>query len=72
MRKMLLAATLAMLASSSVGCITPIYSGDRTERTQQLIDTSENLRAAKNTWSRVWFLDQPDHCVPERMHGGIM
>ena len=46
MHKLLLAVSLGLLVSAGVGCITPAYSGDPDRRTQQLLFTSENLRAA--------------------------
>ena len=72
MRKLLLIAVLAMLLSSSVGCIIPAYSGDPNRRVPQLIWTSENLRQNLDTWERMWFLDQPSHMEPYRVHGGII
>jgi hypothetical protein len=72
MRKLLLAGMLGLLTCTSIGCIIPAYSGDPARRTQQLIYTSENLRSILDTWERVWFLDQPDHCIPYRTHGGII
>jgi hypothetical protein len=72
MHKLLLAISLGLLVCACVGCITPAYSGDPAHRTQQLLYTSENLRAAMDTWERVWFLDQPDHMTPYRTHGGIL
>jgi hypothetical protein len=41
-------------------------------RTDQLIFTSEDLRALLLTWERIWFLDQPDHMTPQRVHGGVI
>ena len=72
MRRLLLAGLVGLSLSSSVGCIIPAYSADPARRTQQLIFTSENLRAALNEWERIWFLDQPSHLRPDRMHGGII
>jgi hypothetical protein len=72
MRKLLLAAVLGMLLSSSVGCIIPAYSGDPNRRTTELIWTSENLRLLLDQWERLWFLDQPDHMTPYRTHGGLI
>ncbi len=72
MRKLLLAAVLGMVLSSSVGCIIPAYSGDPQRRVPELIYTSENLRQMLDTWERIWFLDQPSHLTPYRMHGGII
>ena len=72
MRKLLLAVLAAVSLSTSVGCLTPIYSGDPARRTQQLINTSENLRMFLEDWERVWLLDQPSHMSPHRTHGGLM
>jgi hypothetical protein len=49
-----------------------MYSGDPIRRAQQLIYTSEDLRAITDEWERIWFLDQPSHMTPWRTHGGIL
>lgn len=72
MRRLIVATLLCMALSTSVGCILPIYSGDPGRRTQQLIYTSEDLRNLLLEWERFWFLDQPDHMTPQRVHGGII
>jgi len=72
MRRLLLATILGCCLSASVGCFMPIYSSDPATRTQQLIFTSENLRAALEEWQRIWFLDQPSHMTPYRTHGGVI
>jgi hypothetical protein len=72
MRRIFYTALLCVLLSTSVGCFIPIYSADRARRTQQLIFTSEDFRALLNTWERFWFLDQPDHMTPQRVHGGVI
>lgn len=72
MRKLFLALALSTVIASTVGCIIPAYSGDPARRTQQLIFTSENLRNLLNEWERIWFLDQPDHMMPYRTHGGVI
>jgi len=72
MRRLLLAGLLATSIGSSVGCITPAYSGDPTRRTQQMLYTSEDLRQALDEWERFWFLDQPSHMSPFRTHGGVI
>ena len=72
MRRCLIAAILGLLISSSVGCILPAYSGDPARRTQQMIYTSEDLRALSDQWERFWFLDQPNKLTPIRTHGGII
>jgi hypothetical protein len=72
MRRLIAAALLCVVISTSVGCFIPIYSADRVRRTEQLIFTSENLRMMIEEWERFWFLDQPDHMTPYRTHGGII
>jgi len=72
MRKLLLAAALGAMLSTSIGCIIPAYSGDPQRRVPELIHTSENLRQILDEWERIWFLDQPSHMTPYRMHGGII
>ena len=72
MRTLLLATLVGLSISASVGCILPAYSGDPGRRTQQLIFTSENLRALMEEWERIWLLDQPSHMRPHRTHGGII
>jgi hypothetical protein len=72
MRKALLAVLLSLLVSNSVGCIIPAYSGDPERRTRELIVTSENLRLFLDEWERTWFLDQPSHCTPYPVDGGVM
>lgn len=72
MRKVLLTIVTAVSLASSTGCLIPIYSADPGRRAQQLIYTSENLRALLNEWERIWFLDQPSHMTPHSTHGGII
>ncbi len=72
MRRLLLAGLVGLSLSSTVGCFIPAYSADPARRTQQLIYTSENLRALLNEWERIWFLDQPSTLRPDRIHGGII
>lgn len=66
----------ALLVCSSclpmVGCVLPIYSANPSKRAEQLIYTSENLRALVQEWERFWFLDQPNHMTPFRVHGGVI
>jgi hypothetical protein len=72
MRRLVCAALLGLVLSGGVGCFLPIYSADPAVRTQQLIFTSENMRAFLLEWERIWFLDQPDHMTPHRTHGGVI
>ena len=72
MRRIFYALLVCACLSSSVGCLIPIYSADRPRRTRQLIFTSEDLRQMLNQWERIWFLDQPNHMNPQRIHGGVI
>ena len=72
MRKICWMVFAAMALSTSTGCLIPIYSGDPLRRAQQLIFTSEDLRAITDEWERIWFLDQPSHMTLYRTHGGSL
>jgi hypothetical protein len=72
MQRLLLAMLAALSLAATTGCILPAYSGDPVRRTQELIFTSENLRQILEEWERFWFLDQPSHMTPYRVHGGII
>lgn len=72
MRRFFVATLLAISISTNVGCILPIYEADPALRARQLIYTSEDLRSMRHEWHRFWFLDQPDHMTPYRVHGGIL
>jgi hypothetical protein len=72
MRRLILSALLGVAVATNVGCFLPIYSGDPIRRTDQLIFTSEDLRNILLEWERIWFLDQPDHETPYRVHGGVI
>jgi hypothetical protein len=30
------------------------------------------MRNFLQEWERIWFLDQPDHMTPYRVHGGVI
>lgn len=70
--RFMVAAALALFVSGNVGCFLPIYDADPAVRARQLINTSEDLRALREQWQRIWFLDQPSHMSPTRTHGGIL
>jgi hypothetical protein len=72
MRNLLLAVVCGLLVSANSGCLLPLYSGDPSRRTQELMFTSENLRLFCDEWERAWLLDMPNQCTPMRVHGGIM
>ena len=72
MRRLLITLLLGMTLGTSVGCILPMYSGEPNRRAEQLIFTSEDLRALLGEWERFWFIDQPSHMTPQRVHGGVI
>ena len=72
MRKLLYGCVTAAMLAANTGCFIPIYSADPARRAQQLIFTSEDLRLFLDDWERIWFLDQPSHLTPFRVHGGII
>ncbi len=72
MRKWLLTCVAICSLAGNTGCLLPIYSADPARRAQQLIYTSENLRAVLDEWERIWFLDMPSHLTPHSTHGGII
>ena len=57
MRKVLMAFVAAAWLSTGVGCLIPLYSADPARRAQELIFTSEDLRAILDEWECIWFLD---------------
>ena len=72
MRRFMMAAACLLCLSCNVGCFIPIYSADPALRTKQLIYSSEDMRQILQEWERVWFLDQPSHLSPYRVHGGVI
>jgi hypothetical protein len=72
MRRLILGALLGLVLTANVGCFIPIYSGDPAVRTKELLFTSEDFRAILDEWERIWFLDQPSHLTPRRVHGGVI
>ena len=71
MRRLLLAATLGIMALSNTGCFVNIWSSDPVVRMEQLMYASEDLRQIHGEWRRFWFTDQPSHMTPVRVHGGV-
>jgi len=47
------------------------YSSDPSQRMQQQLDESENLRQIQDEVKRFWMNDQPSHLTPDRTHGGV-
>ena len=71
MRRFLFAAVLGWMTITNVGCILPAYSGDPQVRVRQLMHASEDMRTINDEWARFWFVDQPSHMKPLRVHGGV-
>jgi hypothetical protein len=71
MRRYLLLATVALAGLCNTGCFINAYSSDPNRRMTELINQSEDLRQIELEWERIWFVDQPSHLTPERVHGGI-
>jgi hypothetical protein len=71
MRRWILAAVAGIMCLGNTGCILNQYSSDPNERTQQLLNQSEDLRQIRGEWNRFWLIDQPSHLTPYRIHGGI-
>ena len=72
MRTVVLSALLFTAVIANIGCVVPIYSGNRDIRARELIYTSENFRQINEIWERIWFLDNPDFETPYRTHGGVI
>ena len=72
MRRVICTLILGLALGTNVGCFLPIYSGDPTVRTEELIYTSEDLRTILEEWRRFWLLDMPSHLTPIRVHGGVI
>ena len=70
--KFIILLVVGILVATNTGCLIPMYSGDPIRRAQELIYTSEDLRAITDEWERIWFLDQPSHMTPYRTHGGVL
>ena len=70
LRRIFLAAFVAV-GLASVGCVNQ-YPSDPVQKTDVLINESENMRQMGEFWRRFWFNDMPSHLCVERIHGGIM
>jgi hypothetical protein len=71
MRRVLMLLALASLALSNAGCLINAYSSNPNRRMVELLNNSEDLRQIEYEWERIWFMDEPSHMTPERVHGGI-
>jgi hypothetical protein len=71
MRRLLMLSAAAGIVVGNAGCFINAYSSDPTRRMHELINKSEDLRQIEYEWERMWFMDEPSHMTPERVHGGI-
>lgn len=71
MRRVLLLYLVAVCVLSNVGCFINTLSSDPNRRMSELLNRSEDLRQIELEWERIWFVDQPSHLTPDRVHGGI-
>jgi hypothetical protein len=71
MRRWLVLPALAAMALANAGCLLNAYSSNPTRRITELMNQSEDLRQIEYEWERIWFVDQPSHMTPERVHGGV-
>jgi hypothetical protein len=71
MRRLLLLIAAAGLTLGSTGCFINTFSSNPNHRILELLNESEDLRQIEYEWERIWFVDQPSHLTPERVHGGI-
>jgi metal-sulfur cluster biosynthetic enzyme len=71
MRRLVITAVVGLLATANSGCLLNIWSGDDVRRARELLVVSEDLRVIQDEWERIWFIDQPSHLTPYRVHGGV-
>jgi hypothetical protein len=71
MKRLLFLSALAGLALANGGCLFSSLGSDPNSRVESLTYQSEDLRQIRSEWRRIWFLDQPSHLTPDRVHGGI-
>jgi hypothetical protein len=71
MRRYLFLAALALVGLGNAGCFVNAYSPEPTERTEQLIYQSENLRQMQREKRVFWMTDSPSHLTPEHLDGHI-
>lgn len=71
MKRLLILTALVGLGLGSGGCMFSSHGSDPNSRMAGLIHQSEDMRQIRGEWQRIWFLDQPSHLTPERVHGGI-
>jgi hypothetical protein len=71
MRRVFLLTAAAGLVLGNTGCLINAYSSNPNTRMVELLNQSEDLRQIEYEWQRIWFVDEPSHMTPERVHGGI-
>ncbi|MER3417139.1 MAG: hypothetical protein C4297_13150 [Gemmataceae bacterium] len=71
MRRSLLLVTVGLFLGTNTGCLLNLWSADPIRRSRELMVVSEDLRVIQDEWERIWFIDQPSHLTPYRVHGGL-
>jgi hypothetical protein len=71
MRRIFLLTAAAGMVLGNTGCLINAYSSNPNRRMVELLNQSEDLRQIEYEWERIWFVDEPSHMTPERVHGGI-
>lgn len=71
MRRLAWLSLLGTVLGLNSGCMLNIWSSDPVDRTRELLVVSEDMRQIESEWRRAWFLDQPSHLTPQRVHGGV-
>jgi hypothetical protein len=71
MKRLLMLAAFASVALANSGCLFSPLGSDPNTRMNSLLNQSENLRQARDEWSRFWMVNEPSHLTPERVDGGI-
>jgi hypothetical protein len=72
MRRFALCLAVGTMLVANSGCLLNIWSSDPVRRGRELLVVSEDLRLIQDEWERIWFIDQPQHTTPYRVHGGIL
>jgi hypothetical protein len=71
MRRLLQLALAIAIVPVFTGCLINTYSSNPNRRMNELLNVSEDLRQIEYEWERIWFVDQPSHLTPQRVHGGV-
>ncbi len=62
---------LGLFVLGGAGCLIEQHSSDPQMRIEQLLPQTEEQKAIKQEWERIWFTDQPSKLTPNVVHGGF-